>query len=230
MLWSRFLPIKFGARTTFESNLISNWPWLTLHNLSVKGVFLPNLVVIEHFWAMWPLYDPYVTFDPSNALYSGQVFFLPNLVVIGHSKDNLTSGWPLTFDGIASKIYSWSSWAHPLPYAKFQLDVSKHCETHGRTGTQTDKDKIVVFFITSVFTGAHNIGIIMLNNIISNSRWHLWFQYCFTLFSGDVHTKCSCHSLAFLSNLTHGWPQLTSAWPSTPAMHYALVRGSSYLI
>ena len=30
----------------------------------------------------------------------------------------------------------------------------------------------------------------------------------------------------FLSNLTSSWPQVTSAWPLTPAMHYALDRAS----
>ena len=28
--------------------------------------------------------DPYMTFDPSNALHFGQGFFPPNLVAIGH--------------------------------------------------------------------------------------------------------------------------------------------------
>ena len=32
------------------------------------------------------------------------------------------------------------------------------------------------------------------------------------------------------NNLTSDWPWLTPAWPLTPAMHYALVRGSSYQI
>ena len=30
------------------------------------------------------LADPYMTFDPSNALRSGQGFFLPNLMAIGY--------------------------------------------------------------------------------------------------------------------------------------------------
>ena len=32
------------------------------------------------------------------------------------------------------------------------------------------------------------------------------------------------------NNLTSDWPWLTPAWPLIPAMHYALVRGSSYQI
>ena len=35
---------------------------------------------------------------------------------------------------------------------------------------------------------------------------------------------------AFLRNLTSGWPWLTRAWPLTPAMHDALVMGSSHQI
>ena len=36
--------------------------------------------------------------------------------------------------------------------------------------------------------------------------------------------------MAFLRNLTCGWPRLTPAWPLTPAMSYTLIRGSSYQI
>ena len=42
--------------------------------------------------------DPCMTFDPSNALRSGQEFFPPNLVAIGHCYANwplLDPGWPL---------------------------------------------------------------------------------------------------------------------------------------
>ena len=48
-----------------------------------------------------------------------------------------------------------------------------------------------------------------------------------TLWSGVLPTKFGGYT-AFLSNLTSGWPWLTRAWPLTPAMHYALVRDSSY--
>ena len=37
-------------------------------------------------WLILP--DPYMIFDPSNALHSGQGFFLPNLVVIEHCLAN----------------------------------------------------------------------------------------------------------------------------------------------
>ena len=35
---------------------------------------------------------------------------------------------------------------------------------------------------------------------------------------------------AFVIKLTPTWPQLTPSWPLTPAMHYALVRGSSHQV
>ena len=45
--------------------------------------------------------------------------------------------------------------------------------------------------------------------------------------SWPLITKFGGH-MAFLSNWTSGWSWLTCAWPLTPAMGYALVRGSSY--
>ena len=48
---------------------------------------LPNLVAIgdsKQFDLWLTLVDLCMTFDPSNAFYSGQRFFLPNLVAIGH--------------------------------------------------------------------------------------------------------------------------------------------------
>ena len=38
------------------------------------------------------------------------------------------------------------------------------------------------------------------------------------------------YRMAFLSNSTSGWPQLTSAWHLTQGMHYISVAGSSYQI
>ena len=55
----------------------------------------------------------------------------------------------------------------------------------------------------------------------------LWPQQWVTRWSGVLSTKFGGHT-AFLSHLTSGWPQLTPAWHLTPAMHYALVRGSSH--
>ena len=56
--------------------------------------------------------------------------------------------------------------------------------------------------------------------------WSLTQQWV-TLWAKDLPTTFGGHT-AFLSNLTSGWPWLTPAWPLTPAMHYALVRGSSH--
>ena len=60
-------------------------------------------------------------------------------------------------------------------------------------------------------------------------QYDLWPQQCVTLWSGVLPTKFGGHT-AFLSNLTSGWLWLTPAWPVTPTMHYALVRGSSQQI
>ena len=69
--------------------------------------------------------------------------------------------------------------------------------------------------------------------------WHLvdlgWplhdfrLQQCITLQSVALPTKFGFHR-SFLSNLTPGWPRLTSAWPLIPPMYYSLVSGSSYQI
>ena len=92
MLWSEILSIKFGGHKAFLSNLTPGWPpaWLTPDN-------------------------PYMTFDPSNALCFGQGFYSPNLVAIGHFQVRLTPGWYLTPGGVASKICPQTSWACPLP-------------------------------------------------------------------------------------------------------------------
>ena len=56
-----------------------------------------------------------------------------------------------------------------------------------------------------------------------------WPQHCTELWLRVLPTKFGCHR-AFLNNSTPGWPQLTPAWPLTPAKHYILVRVSSYQI
>ena len=69
------------------------------------GFFLPNLLATGYSWAIWPLVDPgwplhSMTFDPRNALPT-----LWSKMTVGHFSGNLTSGWPLTFSWIASKVY-----------------------------------------------------------------------------------------------------------------------------
>ena len=51
-------------------------------------MFLANLFIFSALILFDPWLtpaDPCMTFDPSNALRSGQGFFLPNLVALGHS-------------------------------------------------------------------------------------------------------------------------------------------------
>ena len=126
-----------------------------------SGVFSTNIwwpQGISKDFDLWlTLADPCMTVDLSNALRSGQRFFPPNLVAIGHCKAN----WPLLDP----------SW--PL----------------------------------------HDLRP----------------QQCITLWSVILSTKFGSHR-AFISNLTPGWPLMTPAWPLTPAMYYALARGSSHQI
>ena len=73
--------------TLVDSRLTPAWPLTpAMHYALVwRGSFLSNLVAIflSNLTSGWPD-DPCMTFDPSNALHSGQGFFLPNLVAIGH--------------------------------------------------------------------------------------------------------------------------------------------------
>ena len=97
-LWSRVLPTKFGGHMAFLSNLTSGWPWLTLHDLwPQQCITLWSGVLPTKFGGHRALLskltpaDPYMTFDPNNALHSGQEFLPSNLVAIGHCWAN----WPL---------------------------------------------------------------------------------------------------------------------------------------
>ena len=59
-------------------------------------------------------------------------------------------------------------------------------------------------------------------------RHDLWPQHCIMLWSGILLPNLV--ATGHISNLTPTWPRLTPTWPLTPAMHYALVGGSSYQI
>ena len=126
LVWGPFYRIWWPQGISKECDL---WltpadPCMTLdpsNELHFEGFFLPNLVAIHHFWAIWPLVDP---------------------------------GWPL----------------------------------HDH-----------------------------------------WPQQCITLWSGVLPNKFGGHR-ALLSKLTPTWPQLTPSWLMTQAMHYTLVRDSSYQI
>ena len=103
MLWSRVLPIKFGGHTTFQSKLTCGWPQVTPAWLLTSAMRYTLVRDFSH-WIWWPwgipkqfdlwltLADSFMTFDPSSAPSSGQGFFHPNLVAIGHSYGNFTSG------------------------------------------------------------------------------------------------------------------------------------------
>ena len=104
-LWSGVLSAKFGGHRAFLRNLISGWPWLTpapeMSYTLIKGsshqIWWPY-GISKQFEPWLTLADPCMTFDPSNALHSGQGFFPPNLVTIGHCEARwplLDLSWPL---------------------------------------------------------------------------------------------------------------------------------------
>ena len=125
--------------------LLNLWPQ---HRTSLRSRVLPtNLVAIGHSWAIWTLtpdgpwltpvwpWPQYCTSLMSGVLptkFGGHIAFL----------NNLTSGWPLIR---SLRKYAFKP-CGPIPYssAKFQLDTSKHDETHNRTYLHTYLDILVV--------------------------------------------------------------------------------------
>ena len=105
MFWSGILPTKFGGHRALLSNLTPGWPRMTpawpltpaMHYALVRGsshkIWWPKDIAKQIDPYLTPA-DPYMTFDPNNALCSGQGFFPPNLVAIGHLLSNLTPTWP----------------------------------------------------------------------------------------------------------------------------------------
>ena len=105
MFWSGILPTKFGGHRALLSNLTPGWPRMTptwpltpaMHYALVRGsshkIWWPKDIAKQIDPYSTPA-DPYMTFDPNNALRSGQGFFPPNLVAIGHLLSNLTPTWP----------------------------------------------------------------------------------------------------------------------------------------
>ena len=93
LVWGPFHQIC-GHRA-FLRNLTSGWPQLTPAWPSTPAMTY-TLIRGSSYQIEWPysiskqfdlwltLADPCMTFDPNNALRSGQGFFPPNLVAIGH--------------------------------------------------------------------------------------------------------------------------------------------------
>ena len=97
-----FFPTKVGGHRAFLRYFTSGWTRLT-----PAWPFTPamsyTLIRGSSYQIWWPYSiskpfdlwltpdDPCMTFDPSNALHSGQGFFPPNVVAIGHCWAN----WPL---------------------------------------------------------------------------------------------------------------------------------------
>ena len=86
-----------------------------------QGFFLPNLVAVGHSGAIWPLVDPGW---PLHDIWPHHCTTLWSRVAMGHFQGNLTSGWSLTFGGVALKICSQNSQTslavpYPMPIFSF---------------------------------------------------------------------------------------------------------------
>ena len=179
-----------------------------------------------------------MTFDPSKALHFGQGYFPPYLVAIWHFEAN----WPLV-DPIWPLHDFWPQqcimlWSGVLP-TKFgghrallnNLTATWPQLTPTWPSTPTIQQCITLWSgVLPTKFGGHRALLSKLTPTWPQltPTW-LWPQQCITLWSGILPTKFGGHR-AFLSNLTPGRLQMTSAWPLTPAMHYALVRGSFHQI
>ena len=142
-LWSGVLPTKFGDHRALLSKLTPTWPQLT-PTWSLTPAMHYGLVRYSSHQIWWPQGipkefdpwltpdDPCMTFDPSSALRSGQEFYSPNLVAIGHSWTiwPLDDLWPV---GSRRKVDGSPQLAKPYPRAKFQLRRLKHGGTHSET-------------------------------------------------------------------------------------------------
>ena len=154
-----------------------------------------------------------MTFDSSSEIGSGQGFFTPNLVAIGHCCANwplLDPSWPLHDLWPQQCIMLWSA---VLP-------------------TKFGGHRHIPWLLTrSIYFSIHCKGRPRFASIALSGRPIIFLLYFFSLafimfflliwwWINELELELE------LSNLTPGWPQMTPAWPLTPAMHYTLVRGS----
>ena len=101
--WSVVLPKKIGGHRTFLGNLTFDfdWPqydfWSSNASHNIQWFFLPNLVVLCHLWAIWPLVD---LNWPQHDLWSQQCInhtLVRVSIKSGNHRDfmkYLTSDWP----------------------------------------------------------------------------------------------------------------------------------------
>ena len=103
LVWGSFCQIWRPQGISKEFDL-----WLTLADpcMTSDPAMSYTLIKGSSYQIWWPygiskqfdlwltLADPCMTFDPNNALRSGQGFFPPNLVAIGHLLSKLTPTWP----------------------------------------------------------------------------------------------------------------------------------------
>ena len=166
--------------------------------------------------------DPYMTFDPSNALRSGHGFFPSNLVVIVKQIDPyVTRADPfMTFDSSNALRFGQGFFPPNLVaighfYAIWPL-VDLGWPLHDLWPQQC----ITLWsgVLPTKFDGLRTL----LSKLIPTwpqltPTWPLTPIMHYALVRGSS-TKFGGHR-ALLSNLTPTWPQLTPTWPLTPIMH-----------
>ena len=214
-----------------------------------QGFFSPNLVAIWHCQANWPLLDPSW---PLHDLWPKQCIMLWSGVLPtkfgGHrplsSKftptwPQLTPVWPLTpamhyalvrssFHQICSAaLATFNGLVHFYTYRAFLRNLTSDLPQLTPAWPLTPAMSTLWSGDLPTKFGGHRA---FLCNLTPGWPLHdLWPRQCIALWSGVLLTKFGGQR-ALLSKLTPTWPQLTPAWPSTPAMHYALIRGSSHQI
>ena len=136
--------------------------------------------------------DPCMTFDPGNALHFGLVFFLPNLVAIGHFQ----AIWPLVDPG-----WTWHDlWPHQcisLWSGVLSTKFGGHRAflsnlTSGWPGHDLWPQQCITLWsgVLSTKFGGHRALSSNLTSGWPNWPQHdLWPQQCITLWSGVLSTK-----------------------------------------
>ena len=161
------------------------------------------------FLSKLTLPDPFMTFDPSNALRFGQGFFPPNLVATGISMQ-LTPGWPqLTPAWHLTPAMHYTLVRVLTKFGGYRGLLSKLTPTWPQlTPTWPWPQQCIMLWSGILVTkfGGHKA---LLSKLTPTWPLHdLWPQQCITLWSGILPTIFGGHR-SFLSNLTPGWPQVT---------------------
>ena len=132
-----------GSHMAFLNNLIST---NVVHPMTFdpinglhfgQGFFLSSLIALRHSWAIWPRMTPYDLWPQQCITLQSGVLPTTFGAHRVYLQSNFTSGWRMTFGGLAPKIRSWAGGFMPFLHAKFHSHTSKHDEKHSRTHPHT---------------------------------------------------------------------------------------------